>query len=104
LGEGDKPGDPEAVLAGADGSPRLLFIRVPEAKSTKNRVHLDLEPPAGKTGDEEIERAIELGARLIDDRREPGGRGWAVLVDPEDNEFCIERREDEYRGSGPNSV
>jgi hypothetical protein len=90
LSEDDKPGDPEAVLAGPPGAPRLLFIQVPEAKATKNRVHLDLQPPPGASREQEMERAIGLGARLIDDRREPNGDGWVVLADPEGNEFCIE--------------
>jgi hypothetical protein len=94
LSDDDKPGDPEAVLAGPPGSPRLLFIRVPEAKTVKNRVHLDLQPPLGVSREEQIERALGLGARLIDDRREPDGNGWAVLADPEGNEFCIERDTD----------
>jgi hypothetical protein len=93
LAEDDKPGDPEAVLAGAAGSPRLLFIQVPEGKAVKNRVHLDLKPPQGSSGEQEIERALRLGARMIDDRR-LDINGWVVLADPEGNEFCIELGDD----------
>ncbi|WP_411111244.1 VOC family protein [Streptomyces sp. c-19] len=82
----DGVGDPEVVSAGAD----LLFIQVPEAKTVKNRVHLDLQPQ-DRTRDEEIERLLGLGATLVDDRRNPDGTGWATLADPEGNEFCVER-------------
>lgn len=100
LADDDKPGDPEAVLAGVGGAPTLLFIHVPEGKTVKNRVHLDLQPPDGRTREEEVERATSLGARLLDDRREPDGKGWVVFADPEGNEFCIERSEAEYATSG----
>jgi hypothetical protein len=96
----DKPGDPQALLAGTEGAPNLLFVQVPEGKTVKNRIHLDLQPRAGHLRDEEIERALSLGARMVDDRREPGGRGWAVLADLEGNEFCIEISEAELVSSG----
>ena len=68
----------------------LLFIQVPEGKSGKNRVHLDLQPQ-DRTRDEEIERLLTFGATLLDDRRNADGTGWATLADPEGNEFCVER-------------
>jgi Glyoxalase-like domain len=83
---GDGPGDDEV---GVDAKPILLFIRVPEAKTVKNRVHLDLQPDT--TRDTEVERLTALGARLIDDQRRPDGTGWVVLADPAGNEFCLER-------------
>lgn len=85
---------------GTEGAPRLLLIRVPEGKTVKNRMHLDLQPPAWRTRDEEVERALGLGAKLLDDRRESDGSGWVVLADPEGNEFCIERSEAEYEALG----
>jgi Glyoxalase-like domain len=69
---------------------RLLFEKLPEAKSAKNRIHLDLQP-VGRTRDEEVERILALGATLVADHRRPDGTGWAVLADPEGNEFCVER-------------
>lgn len=90
----DGVGDPEVVSAGAD----LLFIQVPEAKTVKNRVHLDLQPQ-DRTRDEEIERLLGLGATLVDDRRNPDGTGWATLADPEGNEFCVERNAAERAAS-----
>ncbi|MET7476938.1 VOC family protein [Streptomyces sp. NPDC005648] len=86
LQDDDKPGDPEALIAGAG----LLFVTVPEPKSVKNRVHFDLQPQE-HSRDEEVHRLLALGATLVDDRRNPDGTGWAVLADPEGNEFCVER-------------
>jgi catechol 2,3-dioxygenase-like lactoylglutathione lyase family enzyme len=86
----NEPEDPEGLLVAPDGSHHLLFIRVPERKRVKNRVHLDLIP-ADSTRDEEVDRVVGLGATLVADRRRPDGTGWAVLADPEGNEFCIER-------------
>ncbi|MFI1504120.1 VOC family protein [Streptomyces sp. NPDC020597] len=90
LQEDDQPGDEEALIAGAG----LLFVTVPETKNQRNRVHLDIQPQ-DRTRDEEVERLLKLGATLFDDRRMPDGRGWAVLRDPEGNEFCVERSERE---------
>jgi hypothetical protein len=90
LADDDKPGDSEAVLRDPGGGPTLLFVRVPEGKSAKNRVHLDLRP-RGRTRAQEVERALALGARRIADHTRPDGGGWVVLTDPEGNEFCMER-------------
>jgi hypothetical protein len=84
----DGPGDDEVGLAVPEGQPTLLFVRVPEAKADKNRVHLDLEPDQPR--DREVERMIALGAVVLDDRRRPNGRGWVVFADPAGNEFCVE--------------
>jgi predicted enzyme related to lactoylglutathione lyase len=91
------PDDDEAAILSADKSQVLLFIRVPERKSVKNRVHLDLAP-TDSTRDAEVERLVALGATVYDDRRLPDGRGWVVMQDPEGNEFCIERAESERSG------
>jgi predicted enzyme related to lactoylglutathione lyase len=86
--EEDEPGHDEcAVLPPAPGHPGLLFTRVPEAKTGKNRLHLDLQP-LDRTRDEEVERVVGLGATVLADRRGDGS-GWVVLVDPEGNEFCL---------------
>jgi catechol 2,3-dioxygenase-like lactoylglutathione lyase family enzyme len=91
--EDDKPGDEEALIEGAG----LLFVTVTEPKTVKNRLHLDLQP-RDRTRDEEIERLLAVGATLVDDRRNADGRGWAVLADPEGNEFCVERGAAERAG------
>ena len=85
----DQPGDEEALVSPGLGLPGLLFIRVPEGKTVKNRIHFDLQP-LDRTRDEEIERLIDLGASPYDDRRRPDGRGWMVLSDPEGYELCVE--------------
>ncbi|MFF3816272.1 VOC family protein [Streptomyces bluensis] len=92
LADDDKPGDPEALIKDPAGGPTLLFMRVGEGKSVKNRLHLDLRPQ-GRTRAEEVERAIGLGATLVADHTRPDGGGWVTLADPEGNEFCVERGE-----------
>jgi predicted enzyme related to lactoylglutathione lyase len=82
------PGDDEVMLK-APHEPHLLFIKVPEGKTAKNRVHLDVSSSDGRTRDEEIERVLALGATPYEDFRNPDGTGWMSLLDPEGNEFCI---------------
>lgn len=86
----NKPGDDEAYLGAPNGSTALLFIRVPEEKTSKNRVHLDVAP-TDVTRDQEVERLTGLGATVLQDRRDEDGTGWVVMADPEGNEFCVER-------------
>ncbi|MFB7470050.1 VOC family protein [Kitasatospora sp. NPDC056184] len=88
----DRPGDPEVQVLLAEG-PVLYFNQVPEPKTVKNRLHLCLRPDG--TRDPEVERLLGLGATLVADRRNPDGTGWAVLADPEGNEFCVLRSESE---------
>ncbi|MET9434498.1 VOC family protein [Streptomyces sp. NPDC006551] len=88
LSDDDQPGDEEALVEAPGAA--LLFVTVPEKKSVKNRVHLDLQPQ-DRTRDEEVERLLKLGATLVSDRRNADGTGWATLADPEGNEFCVER-------------
>ena len=64
----NQPGDEECMISSRDGSHRLLFIEVPESKSVKNRLHLDLEPVEG-TRDAELDRLVELGATELADQR-----------------------------------
>ncbi|MEJ8640991.1 VOC family protein [Streptomyces sp. MS1.HAVA.3] len=87
-----KPGDPETEVMLPEG-PLLYFNQVPEPKTIKNRLHLCLRPETSR--EEEVERLLGLGATLVADRREPDGAGWAVLADPEGNEFCVLRSEAE---------
>ena len=96
---GNQAGDPEGLLVGPDGQPNLLFVTVPEPRTIKNRVHLDLEPD-DRTRDQEVERLLGIGATLVADHRRPDGRGWVVLADPEGNELCIERSAAERAASG----
>jgi hypothetical protein len=67
--------------------PTLTFARVPEGKTIKNRLHLDLN--ATDTGqDEEVRRLLDLGARHAD-VGQTGEESWVTLADPEGNEFCV---------------
>ena len=86
--EEDQPGDDEVGFQLND-STALLFLRVPEPKTVKNRLHLCLQPDIPR--DEEVTRLIGLGATLVNDLRNADGTGWAVLADPEGNEFCVLR-------------
>jgi hypothetical protein len=67
-----------------DGPIRLWLVRVPEPKTVKNRVHIDvnLEPGMG------LERLEQFGAKVLHPFGSIPGAGWAVLADPEGNEFC----------------
>ncbi|MEU5154617.1 VOC family protein [Glycomyces sp. NPDC021274] len=87
--------DHEENFIGPDGgNPGLLFINVPDGpKRVKNRLHLDLVPDT--TRDEEVERLLGLGATLHEDHRKEDGTGWVTMLDPEGNEFCVERSEAE---------
>ena len=76
------------VQAPDKAMPCLTFILVPEGKSVKNRVHLDLTPPDNMAT--EVERLVGLGARKIETVYEGGGY-WTVMHDPEGNEFCVLR-------------
>jgi hypothetical protein len=75
-------------IAPVDGSwPTIDVVPVPENKTVKNRLHLDLRADGVPTGDE-LKRLLDLGARRAD-----VGQGadapWVVLSDPEGNEFCL---------------
>ena len=68
-------------------SPDILFLKNPDSKQVKNRLHLDLRPDNQPV---EVERALALGARKVD-IGQTGEESWVVLADPEGNEFCILR-------------
>lgn len=85
-----RPGDRETQVLLAEG-PALYFNQVPEAKTVKNRIHLCLRPETSR--EQEVDRLLSLGATLVADQRNPDGSGWAVLADPEGNEFCVLRGE-----------
>ena len=63
-----------------------MFVTVPEGKTVKDRLHLDLRP-VGCAHAEEVARLIGLGARRADIGQ--GEVPWVVLADPEGNEFCV---------------
>lgn len=81
--------DPEEVwVAPAPDALRgILFLRVPEGKTVKNRLHLDLRPSDGSDQSTELDRLLSLGATRVDVGQ--GDVTWVVLADPEGNEFCL---------------
>ncbi|TMK50595.1 MAG: VOC family protein [Actinobacteria bacterium] len=74
-------------MRGAPPAPTIVFAPVPESKTVKNRVHIDVSPLGSQ--EEEVERLIQLGATRADVGQ--GDVRWVVMRDPEDNEFCVLR-------------
>jgi catechol 2,3-dioxygenase-like lactoylglutathione lyase family enzyme len=95
----DQRNSRSAAMPLEGAGPRLFFQRVPEGKTAKNRVHLDVRSAPGLAGDErmaalqaESERLVGLGARRLR-RVDPDGAmetGFIVMQDPEGNEFCLD--------------
>ncbi len=95
----ERRNDASALIDPSGQGPRLFFQKVPEGKTAKNRVHLDLRAAPGLRGDErmaalekEAERLVALGATR-QERHEPApplGAGHIVMKDPEGNEFCLD--------------
>ena len=89
-----------AIVSPEGGTgPRVFFQRVPEGKTAKNRVHLDVRAAPGLEGAERMEALEAAAARLVDHgarrvaRFEPGeemSAGHLVMLDPEGNEFCLD--------------
>ncbi|GAA1857249.1 VOC family protein [Asanoa iriomotensis] len=78
----DPEDDPSVLVEAAPGvRPRFFFQLVPESKIVKNRLHLDL---LAEDLPQEVGRLVGLGASVLSERA-----GWAVLADPEGNEFCV---------------
>jgi hypothetical protein len=95
----DQRNSRSALLDPEGAGPRVFFQRVPEGKTAKNRVHLDVRAAPGLEGDArmvaietECERLVGLGATRLR-RFEPGeemSAGFIVMQDPEGNEFCLD--------------
>ena len=79
----DSTADKAFVEAAGWGGPNIWFVRVPEPKTAKNRIHFDLRAPGAEAA--EVARLERLGATVL--RRDPD---HAVMRDPEGNEFCVE--------------
>lgn len=79
-------GDMVEIEPREGGGTPLLFLKVPDPKTIKNRLHLDLKPDDQAA---EVERVKGLGATEVDIGQ--GDVTWVVLADPEGNEFCILR-------------
>jgi hypothetical protein len=100
LGVPEEQRDASSAVEDPEGrGPRLFFQRVPEGKSGKNRVHLDVRAAPGLRGEErmaaleaECARLVALGATRVR-RHEPAppmSGGHIVMADPEGNEFCLD--------------
>jgi predicted enzyme related to lactoylglutathione lyase len=92
----DRPVDPGGSqwmcsigLKDPDAIPSWLFLKVPEPKTAKNRMHVDL---VTDDREKEVERLVDLGARRVGDKDEYG-LVWTILTDPEGNEFCVAQQE-----------
>ncbi len=96
----DTPGEAVAIPKGMSEDPvadlaewmargqGLVFVPVPEGKTVKNRLHIDLAPHKSQDRDAEIARLLELGASTVDVGQSDDVT-WIVLADPEGNEFCV---------------
>ncbi len=84
-----------AALVDPEGSgPRVLFQRVPEPRTAKNRVHVDV-PASGPDRDwatvlGHVERLVAAGGSVVAERSGPFGEHWVVMQDPEGNELCVQ--------------
>ena len=88
----DRGPEGEVEIAGKlSGAPTLVFVPVPEPKTVKNRVHIDVNPTA-TDHETELERLLALGAQRVD-VGQTAEVSWVVLADPEGNEFCLLRRQ-----------
>ncbi len=83
----DEGASPFFVSIGRGGTSThaYFFAKVPESKTTKNRLHLDLH---AEDREVEVARLVSLGATRVDEKDEWGTR-WTVMHDPEGNEFCV---------------
>jgi Glyoxalase-like domain len=88
--------DAAAIVDPEGAAPRVFFQRVPEGKTAKNRVHLDVRSAPGLEGDDrrrrlsvEAERLVGLGAAKLYEFEERG-QFWITMADPEGNEFCLD--------------
>jgi predicted enzyme related to lactoylglutathione lyase len=96
--------DAEVISIAPAGSawPTIDVVQVPERKSVKNRLHLDLRAD-GTTAAQEVERLLAMGARPADVGQDPDV-SWTVLADPEGNEFCVLSRPVQQSGDGSEMI
>src|SRR5262249_2255694 len=97
--EDEAVGAPAGVEDLSPGAVPIVFVPVPERKTGKDRVDLDLAASSPEHHAELAPRLTGLGAKPIDIGQ--GDVPWAVMADPEGNEFCVLEPRDEYSGTGP---
>ena len=81
------------------GAVPLIFVPVPERKTVKDRVHLDLASSSAEHQAELVARLTDLGGKPIDIGQVDVP--WVVMADPEGNELCVLEPREEYRNTGP---
>lgn len=95
-GDPNLPGHEECMIRDPETGHQLLFIEVPDADLPAKRIHFDLAAREG-TREAEVARLVEHGATVVADRRGQygPGTGWITLADPEGNQFCVIRNQEE---------
>jgi hypothetical protein len=81
--------DPGRDVPPAERGPGLIFVPVPEGKSLKNRLHIDLAPSPDEGQAAAVRRLAALGAQRVDVGQDSDQVSWVVMADPEGNEFCV---------------
>jgi len=81
--------EPTRDVPPVERGPGLIFVSVPEGKTVKNRLHIDLAPSQDTGQEAEIRRLEALGATRTDVGQDPDKVSWVVMADPEGNEFCV---------------
>jgi hypothetical protein len=81
--------DQARVIPPSERGPGLVFVPVPDGKTVKNRLHIDLAPSPDAGQEAEVRRLENLGARRVDIGQDSDHVSWVVMADPEGNEFCV---------------
>jgi hypothetical protein len=81
--------DQARAIPPSERGPGLIFVPVPEGKTLKNRLHIDLAPSPDAGQEAEVRRLEGLGARRVDIGQGSDRVSWVVMADPEGNEFCV---------------
>ena len=76
-----------AIVDPDRSGPRMFFLKVPEGKTAKNRMHLDVHTEPDRLHARSA-KLVDLGATIVDEFDEPEGH-WITMLDPEGNEFCL---------------
>ncbi|MEV0562279.1 VOC family protein [Dactylosporangium sp. NPDC050588] len=84
----DEP-DGASIVDPAGAGPAIGFLRVPEGKTAKNRVHIDIRVAGPATIRDKAAELVAAGATLVREERYGDRLGHIVMLDPEGNEFCV---------------
>lgn len=91
--------DPQYVHYRIPGTEVYFVFQPPEDGETGEaftpRIHLDAQAEDGSTRNEEVDRLLAMGMKLVVDRRTPDGAGWATLADEDGTEICVGRSDEE---------